>query len=360
MSGMSGKSPRCILCGALLGITGVEGILLHPSAAHCRAVLTDEKGVSVDDQYELIAGEIFERQDAPEPDPDVLMIFEQFTPAERALLAIFDHYKVPRLGGASGDKGWSSFSTYQKCPYLWKKTYIDHRRADEEELGIEPFGRAVGSVVHTMLAVHYQKKIDKRYPITPEIIREYLHANGCNPEITVESWRLFAPYRLFYKHEFIKPLATEFHLVDPHTGQSTRYDLICEVLPGYEGREPGTYICDHKTAQRFDDATLFGWVNDGTIIQQATLWKRLGMDLRFGTLTGIIVNLIGKQKVPELHRTFVAPNRWQMDQQTHDLKIWNAQRKLAIVTDTFPRARQSCLGRYGKCDLFEHCATGEG
>lgn len=361
MSGKQGKGPRCFLCQAPLAATTLDGVLVHPTSEKCTVQLTELTGISVDDQYELLAGQIYLRDDGEaQPDPDVIVAFEQWTPTDKATEAMFDAHKVPRLGGASGDKGWSSFQTYQRCPYLWRRTYIEHIKRDPEDLLVgEAPGIAVGGLVHTFLAIHYIRPIERRYPLTPESAKDWLLKNGVNPEFLDEAWRLFSAYRLFYKHEQIRPLAVEHHVVDPRTGESTRYDLVCEVL-AQEGRIPGTYIMDHKTAQRFDAPTLEGWSNDGTVIQQAMLWERLGLKHKFGELKGVIVNLIGKQKVPDMHRTWVAPHRWQIEQQEADLRIWDARIRLALATGVFPRARSGCINRYGFCSQFEHCATGEG
>lgn len=360
---MSG-STTCILCGTKLSPTTADGILLHHKISNqsigCQVVLTDELGVSIDDRYELIAGTIYEREEPAPPDPDVIVAFEQYTPFEKALEAVFAHFGVERLGGASGDRGWSAVSAYQRCPYLWFKTYVAHQVPNGNELVLsEPLGLAIGSIVHTFLAVHYQKRINARYPLTPELVRKYLDENAVNPAFVTESWRLFSAYRLYYKNEPLQPLAIEHHVVDPRSKESCRYDAIVEILENGQGYEPGTWIMDHKTTLMFDRATLEGWPNDGTVIQQVMLWHRLGLHRRWGELKGVIVNLIGKQKIPGMHRAFVSPLRWQIDQQAADLRVWDAQKKLALATSSFPRSRANCVNRYGMCRLFDHCATGE-
>lgn len=354
----------CFLCGVKLDATSVEFIRLHPPSTTCDVVLADPCGLSLDDSYELIAGQIFERVAEQPKDPDVLVAFEQFLPTEQVTAAMFDHFGVPRLGGASGDLGWSSFSTWQHCRYLYKRTYLDHVTKPIELINPlespEPFGLAVGGLVHTLLAIHYYRKLDRAYPVTPEQARDYLEANKVDPDAMTEAWRLFAAHRLFYKHEAIEVLAVEYHVVHPQTRHSARYDLILKVREEYEGHLPGTYYMDHKTALIFDRPTLEGWANDGTVIQQAMIWQQCGLKHRFGELQGAIINLIGKQKVPNLHRTWVIPNQFQIDAHAQDLKIHYAERRLAMATGVFPRSRAGCITRHGMCSQWDHCATGEG
>jgi intein/homing endonuclease len=139
------------------------------------------------------------------------------------------------------------------------------------------------------------------------------------------------------------------------SGRSMMYDL---TVPG-----PHTFVANgiitHNSTSRFDDNALGGWVNDGEVIGQVALWRRLGLDHRFGKLHGVLVNLLGKQKVPQFHRTWVAPESWQIDGHLDDLKRYSGLIQLATTTDSFPRARQGCINKFGRCSLFDVCATGD-
>ncbi len=195
--------------------------------------------------------------------------------------------------------------------------------------------------------------------LTPEHLYDRLRMKA-NPEFVAEAWRVYSAYQLYYRDEPIKPLAIEHDLRDPRTGESCRYDLIAFLdreLPGYL---PGTYIVEHKTASRFDYDTLEGWANDGEVLGQVMLWQRLGLDKRFGELKGVMVNLLGKQKEPKFHRTLVAPSTWQVEQHKKDLPRWDALISLCRSANNFPRARAGCIGRYGRCDSYDHCHSGEG
>jgi len=273
-------------------------------------------------------------------------------PLDDGLKQVFEKYKVDRLGGASGDLGWSSFSTFQRCPYLFKRLYVDGLR----EQGRPPSYMEIGSAIHTMLALYYQRIIDPTYPITPEMMQKELMDAGCDAQVLLETWRLFSGYTLYYEQDCLTPLAVEYHVVDPNTRESARYDLIAKVEKADSSLVAGTYIVEHKSSARFDKGTLEGWSNDGEVLGQIMLWSRLKLNRKFGKLAGVIVNIIGKQKAQQFHRTRVVPQRWQINQHGADLRMWQGLRQFIMATGTYPRARANCITRYGMCSQWEHCA----
>jgi hypothetical protein len=319
-------------------------------------------GAPLDHAYEVEGGEIFVK----EPDPEVLVSFRLFTPTENALQATFKEYGVPFLGGTSGMEGWSSISLFQRCPYAWARRYLPHYfpRGEPTEFELmDAFSTSVGSLAHVLLAVFYTQKIDPKYPLSPEIVKQGCDKRSVDPAIVEEAWRLFNAYRIFYKFETIKPVMVEALFVDEATKRTCRTDLLVVETADDRGHPPGLYVCDHKTSQRFDDATLTGWHNDGGIIQQADIfaatWEKQPEYQKYGPLQGVIVNIIGKQKTPEFFRAFVHPSRFQVDQHRLEALWWQAQKQMCLATGVFPRARNGCITRYGKCSEWEHCVTGE-
>lgn len=321
----------------------------HAVVEDCLVRLTDELGISVDDL------------DEPEPEPDTQMEVDDlqvFPYVDVALQQIFESVGRPRLGGVSSGSGWSSYRAFQLCPYYWKRRYLDPLPPSFIPPA-EPPARAIGSVIHAFLAVYYTRMIEPGYPLTPEDLKQKLLLKT-NPDYVHEGWRVFASYAIYYQHEEIWPLAVEYDLKDPRTKESCRFDLIAHFPQAHGDRPAGTFNVEHKSSQRFDDQTLNGWANDGEVLGQMMLWKRLGLDKRFGELKGTIVNILGRQKDPQFHRTYVAAETWQDHQHASDLKKWEAQIHLAVVSGSFARSRANCINRYGKCDLFDHCATVDG
>jgi hypothetical protein len=337
----------CFLCGAALKAVD-DDLQEHPSTPDCDVRHTDAWGVAI--TQVTVDGKLKLAIDDPEQ-----YEFQTFPFVDVILEDIFAQLGLPRLGGMSTGRGWSSFSTFQRCPYAWRRKYVDKIKP---AFLIESPSLAIGSLVHTFLAVFYTQMIDSKYPLTPEAIYDHTKAQ-CNPEFVDKSWRMFVGYRLYFKNEKITPLAVEHDLKDPRTGESCRYDLVAFFAEWENGRAPGTYIIEHKTASRFDADALDGWVNDGEVIGEVALWKHLGLDLRFGKLKGVIVNLLGKHKEPQFHRTIVAPESWQIEAHLDDLRRWEGLIQLSRSSNNFPRSRNGCIGRYGRCDYFDHCATGE-
>lgn len=357
----------CLLCNRPLAETSAPYLFLHEEAEDCLVRVTDKFGVSVDDDFVVgDDGDVYHRggqaeEDAEQPqidDPDAIDIV-QFYPIEKALPRLFEEQGLERLGGRSTGSGWSSVSSFQKCPYYWFRRYLKPLVVENFGVSSEIVPLAIGSLVHTYLALYYQRMIVPNYPLTPEMVNQRVREWGCDPKIFEESWRLFTGYRLFYKLEVIQPLAVEFDLRDPRTNDSCRYDVIVYFPEERPGLLPGTYVLEHKTAARFDANTLEGWHGDGEVLGQVLHWERLGLHRRFGPLRGVIVNLLGKQKVAEFHRTIVAPTSFTVETHRRDLRNWNARIDHAKAIGDFPRSRNNCIRGYSRCDLWTHCTTPE-
>lgn len=352
--------PSCLLCQRPLDRTTTPDLFLHPEADDCLVRVTDRFGVSADDTYQVTDGEISAQEPTPEADEveEGVIVLPSYKPTEQAIGEIFSEAGLDRLGGKSTGSGWSNVSSFQRCRYAWKRSYLTPPEASGP-FGGESVAMAVGTLVHTYLALHYQRMMVPDYPLEPDHVDRRVREMGCNPEVFKEAWRLFSAYRLFYRMERVEPLAIEYNLVDPRTNHSCRYDVIVYFPEEAPGRLPGTYIVEHKTASRFDANTLDGWLGDGEILGQVDLWDRLKLDRRFGPLRGVLINLLGKQKTPEFHRTLAAPSTFAIDQHRRDLRYWNAEIQSAIATDTFPRSRANCIHRYGRCSLWDRCNLGE-
>lgn len=342
---------KCLLCGArLFPISPYRQ--KHPNIDTCLVRLTDEFGVSVDDLVVTLKPE--------DPEVDASDFFEDiditvFPPVDEVLIKFFRAHGLDRLGGISSGHGWSMHSTFQRCAYLFYRKYRQPL-APTFGLRLDPPARAIGTLIHTFMAIYYQRMIVPDYPVTPQMCRDEILMVG-NPDLIHEAWRCFSGYALFYQHEDIQPLAVEFGLRDPRTNESCRYDLIAYFPTGIEDRLPGTYVVEHKSAARFDDVTLDGWRNDGEVLGQIMLWDRLHLERRYGPLRGVMINIVGKQpKNQKFHRTIVGPDALKIDQHRSDLRINESRIQTADATGVYPRSRANCLTVYGKCDAYEHCA----
>ena len=352
------RRTTCLLCSReLTPAEGLPDYQTHPPALDCEVRFTDAWGISVEDA-DVPTPAPPPPEDEFAPDPDLLV--QRYRPVDAELGAVYTAHGLPRLGGQSSGRGWSSVGLFQKCRYAWQRRYLNPPTPLDRFLLAENPHLAIGSIVHALLAAYYVGMIPGHPAavVTPAAIIAWLRERGCNPELVNEGERLFINYELFYRFEQIEPLAVEYDLKDPRTGSSTRYDLVAYLPDEAPGRLPGTYIFEHKTAGRFDYATLNGWFNEGEILGEVGHYQRLGLAKRFGPLQGVIVNILGKQQEPKLHRTIVAPSLWQLDGHFEDLRTFEAEINLAISMNHFPRSRRSCVDRYGLCEHFEHCQTG--
>lgn len=262
---------------------------------------------------------------------------------------LFARSGLPRLGGASGVRGWSSVSAIQRCAYLWKRTYIDGQKMATVDLD-------VGTLLHTYLALHYQRQIDPRYALTPEDVHEALMASGCATSVIVRIWQYWQRYKLEYAHDYLQPLAVEVLAVDPDDWLSCRYDLIARVSDSAAAYvTPGVYVVEHKTAGMFNDQTLRGWRGNGEIQGQILLWDIAGMRDRFGPLAGVIVNVIGKQKLQKFHRATVVPTHEDRAQHARDVVYFKNYLTALRSTGTWPRSRANCYSNGGRCSQWDHC-----
>lgn len=345
----------CLLCDTELE-PQLEGDYLgyqkHPVSEFCLVRWADNFGVCVSNDVDWIPPVL----PGSDPAPDAFETSLQMFPfVDQVLERIFERRGIPRLGGMSSGKGWSSFALFQRCPHAWRRRYIDNAKP-RMFITVESPALAVGSIIHAFLAVFYTKIIQPDYPLTVEELRRELHAEA-NPKLVDEGYRVFYAYAVYYQHEQVIPLAIELDLRHPRTHESCRYDLIAFLREGMGPWPPGTYVFEHKSSSRFDQDFLEGWANDGEVLGQIMLWNDLGLDNRYGPLQGVIMNLLGKQKEPQFHRTLVAPESWMMDSHREDLRQWDGLIQLARGLNRFPHSRNNCINRYGRCGHWEECAT---
>lgn len=372
------RKHNCALCKAPLSPSSYDGLWLHPESATCQVRVADHLGLSLDDQYGVDAEGIYtvaaEPADAPLGEgafsagvittDGVAMVTlgngaSAFVSVEVAAKALFEAAGLPYLGGSSGSYGWSSVSTFQKCPYLWKKTYGARDAALGGDLSE---ALEVGSIAHIFLAIHYSRWIDPAYPLTPEDARRYFMTASVTPTFVDKAWSLFDSYRVWHQEEsaWMIPLAVEELAVDPRTGFSCRWDLVFKVEVAQPGILPGVYICNHKSAADNSFVTREQWKNDGQILGEINLYNALSYHRRFGPLRGACVNLLIKTQNPQFLRAWVMPPPAILRDHAKSLLYTTGQMRMAEATNCYPRMRAACVTRYRTlCQFHEHCAGGD-
>lgn len=267
---------------------------------------------------------------------------EQFRSASEVIEEFCKEHKLPILAGSSG-RGWSKFSTIQRCPQLYEFIHIKKEKPPTTSEALD-----TGSIYHAFHAVEF-------YSISTMDLQEYLLADNVNPKSVFDARRVYDAYLSHYEEDYLNVLAVEVPAVDPKTKFTCRYDAIARIEDPPNGYLKGTYVIEMKTAGKFDFATLDSWDLDGEILGEIALYDRAGMRKKFGPLQGVIIDIAGKQQTPQFHRTFVSPSSIKTERHMRDLVIWEAQEKRYKKLGYFPRALNGCIGRYGTCGFYDVC-----
>lgn len=330
---------------------------------------------------------------------------------DEAVDAIFTERGWPLLGGPSG-AGWSMWSTAQRCARLFQVTHeLGKTNAHREILGgMVPAPLQIGALFHTLQALYYAAALGdqaivasdrkglcapayrgpgrvKMWPSNPNAADELLLAlkTMCGadeaalerqlkasvgqtpmPEapaarapslsVVLEAERLFdAHTRYWGKVEDVTPLAVEWFAGDDRLGYTCRYDMIARVGDKDPIIPPGVYVFEKKTAKWLDEAYLEGWALDGEPLGQLLLWEPSGCKARFGELTGLVMDVVSKGKVPECKRIILPPDipaarnhgRW-INHTKAQIAMWRA-------TNVYPQSFANCHSRYGRCSNWNNC-----
>ncbi len=258
------------------------------------------------------------------------------------------------LTGSSG-RGWSRMATLQRCAREFYYSYV-HQANDAPATLIDgSTALAVGSGVHACLAIYYTFSLEKAKWFWGEV-----QALGIDPAVASEVSRIFLAYVDYYgNNDYLIPIAAEVRSADEETGDTCRYDLIARIDNPPLGELPGYYCVEHKTAGRFDRVTLDGWDIHGEILGEFAFWKTGGFEAKYGPLQGICVNLIGKQKSPQFHRSFIHPTQKQLDNHRFSLKYFRKYEMSLLQSDMkppeWPMSEANCIGQYGFCRYYDRC-----
>lgn len=264
----------------------------------------------------------------------------------------------PLFSGGSS-RGWSRYSTLQRCPRLYRLKYIDNR-TDHTEFSEVSESLEVGTVFHAFLSMYYSKNW-----WTPEELLEKLLKENCSATFVAEGWRVFDAYRNEYAFDYIEPLGVEVTAVDVN-GNSCRYDLIARIKANVQGGKNlqhglipgGVYIFEHKTVKTFFDKTQDGWDMDGEIRGELALWDRCDNLRQYGKLSGLVINLISREKKPKAKRTLIVSTDFAMKHHLQTLDEWTQIEDIYKARGVWPQAMSNCVNKYGRCQFFNYCRNG--
>lgn len=266
----------------------------------------------------------------------------------------------PVFSGASS-RGWSRYSRLQRCPKLYKLSYISPPKRSAFEIEHSD-SLEIGTAFHAFLSMRYS-----HLWWTPQELLDMLLDSPCEASFVAEAWRLYEAYALNYENDYIQPLGVEITGKDPETGNSCRYDLLVKIKTDITAKQAqqhglipgGTYIFEHKTTKAIYADVLDGWDMDGEIRGEVALWDRdLTLEQRYGKLCGLVINVVSRAKRPEMRRILVAPSTLATKQHLKALEDWTEIEQFYTNQNIWPPASNGCVSKYGRCEFFNYCRTG--
>lgn len=265
-----------------------------------------------------------------------------------ALDRVKEEMGIPNPGMPAKAPGWSSLQRFLRCSEEYRLYYLvkENRGIVDQGTGYQQ----LGIIVHDFLAEHYRNGPDRVREFKDKLIDLPSHV-----ESFLEAWRIYEGYRDEYMFDWWKKedvFAVEEWGVLQNPTFLTRVDLIIKLkknaIPGFA---EGYYIVDHKTASKFDYASLNCWYHDVEIITQQMAWYDK-IDLK-----GTIINLVGKQKKQKFERPMVHCMTEKFDWCKEFLKEKIGQMQLYKSTDHYwEKNPQGCVDRkYGVCGFYSTC-----
>jgi hypothetical protein len=272
-------------------------------------------------------------------------------PMAAALDAAFASFGCETPGGPSVN-GWSRMSEFQRCPYAY---YLRNVLSALPPEGYQTSGPLeVGVLVHACLAVHYGRMLPPGYPgwqanlPSPDALLDAVTAANADIVFVQEARRLVEGYIDFYGFEDIEPVAVE-HSAGIEGIHTCRYDLLA-------WKDGALWNFEHKTASNDSGAALDAWWVDGEILGEMYAWKLSQLEEVFcGRLTGVVINLLIKSKVPRFRRVEIVVPDKVLDAYARDRRWWNDHRQQCLTRGHWPRKLQGCASRFGLCAYYLHC-----
>lgn len=282
---------------------------------------------------------------------------------EQVLQDAFALLQCEKWGGASS-KGWSWLQDYLRCPYRFYLKRI--AQVSPTLMGGSSESQDIGSYGHAILAAHYAGQLpDKRYVgyrencPTPAQVIDALDRAGADAFALNEATRCWDGYIDRWGDDGLITMAVEMPVGDPNL-HTSRYDAVFCVE---DGIHDGFWIGEHKFLS--PSADLDSYNLDGEILGECLSWRLSGLDEVFGPLSGVLLNVALKKKVPAYHRLWMPVDWNRIDEYARMRECWNLTIESSgdVVnagcepTLAFPRSHYGCMARFDKCLYWDHCST---
>lgn len=332
-------------------------------------------------------------------------------PIEEAIELICDQLHLPYLGGPSG-KGWSLYSTAQRCPHLYRVEQL-LRGGSETRAPAVPL--QVGALYHFLQALFYAPGLGPAvYSNKGLMSAEFLaKRRGKRPSKLIEipsdaadtaltllrdmasplvddlqasvdgeaepskkrpSAAIVAEAEMAFDHhtayygdgmEDVTPLAVEWYAENEALEYTCRYDMIGRLGANdplcSDDLPPGSIIAyERKTAAWLSEMAQTGWFLDGEILGQLLNWQPSGCEALFGPLAAVVVDIVTKKaKTPQCLRVVVPPSNPNVMTHARWIRYTQAQIRQWEATGVWPQHFTQCFDRWGKCGNWDACAAGE-
>jgi hypothetical protein len=248
--------------------------------------------------------------------------------------------------------GWSKLKKFLQCDYLAFADRLLPENPFVQSIPEENENTALGTVSHRTLELHYLPE----QICDPIIYLGALKEVGLSDDLYTEAKRIFTGYVKHYGNErsYMTPLGVEQTLTDPETGLTAKVDLLAD-FNGHGKYPDGIHVVDHKTRSRIDAQCLNEWFMDGQVLMNFHLCDVNGIPVK-----GFIANIIGKQKTQRFERIYVPFDRERLERFRRDvvekaLERYREVEQAMRLWGEVPMRSYSCTGRYGLCELFNHC-----
>lgn len=335
-------------------------------------------------------------------------------PLDEAVAIACAKLGLPILGGPSGS-GWSLYSVAQRCPHLFKRSYVDvptENVTAAHEMRAPAAPLQIGALYHTLQAFFYACGLGeciehergliasnlkpklrgrpKKHTIpnnAADLLLAELRtmadalvdleaaANGGkvaakkpSAALIYEAERCFDAHTAFYADkEDLEPLAIEWKAENEELRYTCRYDAIFRVGPQhplvYSGspiQAGSTVVYERKTSAYLSEMAKDGWFLDGEILGELLNWKPSGCEKLFGPLAGVVVDIVTKAKTPAFHQVIVPTTLPTVAEHERWIRYTQGEMAMWQASGTYPKRLTQCFDRWGRCGNWHACAAGEG
>lgn len=295
----------------------------------------------------------------------LLRVPEGLKSSDEVIRLAFARFGCEPMGGPT-EQGWSRQGDFLRCPYRY---FLKHIRKVVPALQTASSSKPqdVGSLMHTVLAVHYARLLPppvqysdgavQAYPgwqeglPTPEEMLDALRDSGAEIEALQEARRLWDSYLDYWGEDGWQPVAVEMFAGNPEL-HTSRDDLVFIVA---DGIHDGLWIGEHKTASPstdFEQWQMHGEVLGEMLTGLEALPKIFGMELQ-----GVCINILIKSKVPGYRRIWLPVDEKLIREFVRQRLHWQKMEQLYTKSGFWPKSFHGCQERFGRCGYWDHCVS---